>query len=436
MSVSVRGTYEPLTSVEVCAGAGGQAIGLHQAGFRHLALLEIDKYACATLKANVGDDGRWAGCQVLEKDLKDFVSDDPLAALGEPGKKVVGRPLKKGELDLLAGGVPCPPFSVAGQRLGRDDERDLFPDMLRLVKEFHPRAVLIENVRGILDQKFDGYRAEITSELVRMGYLVCGWRLLEARDYGVPQLRPRSVLIALREDIMADVEKFPWPVGTGGKRADLFEILQPEMARRRDVLLKKFPSRAAEIKTAYVKWEKKAEATARIAPTLVGGSKKHGGADLGPNRAKKSWAVFGVNALGVANEPEDVQDLARDFLRPEGPMLTVRQAAGVQSFPDHWKFSGGKTAKYRQVGNAFPPPVANALGRAIAAVLRPELKEELLDGLEVDYVGIHREEPAYVQAEIGEDMRIEVGEVPADLTVSVAAAPASDQGDDLVCARF
>ncbi|MFI7246248.1 DNA cytosine methyltransferase [Streptomyces qinglanensis] len=426
MSASNRDAHEPLTSVEICAGAGGQAIGLHQAGFRHLALVEIDKYACATLERNVGHDAEWAGCEVLQEDLKEFDPGRSMAALNGPGKHERGRPLEKGELDLLAGGVPCPPFSVAGQRLGRDDERDLFPRMLELVDHFRPRAVLIENVRGILDQKFDTYRSEITAELsdIGNGYIVCGWRLLEARDYGVPQLRPRSVLIAVREDVMAENEKFPWPVGIAGPRANLFKALRPEMSRRRDEFLKRFPARAAEIRAAYEAWEGKAEANARTAPTLVGGSKKHGGADLGPNRAKKSWLHFGVNAMGVANEPEDVQDLTRDFLRSEGPMLTVRQAATVQSFPAHWKFAGGKTAKYRQVGNAFPPPVAKALGQAIFSVLRPEMKDQLLSGLEVEYLSVESEAPKFVQTELGEESN--------DLAVSAVEPPLPDLGEDLV----
>ncbi|MGP3979283.1 DNA cytosine methyltransferase [Streptomyces sp. 8N114] len=425
MSASDRGTYEPLTSVEICAGAGGQAIGLHQAGFRHLALVEIDRYACATLRENVLKDPEWAGCEVLEEDLKDFDPGRPMAALrgqGEEGEEGKERPLKQGQLTLLAGGVPCPPFSVAGLQLGRNDERDLFPRMLELVESLRPQVVLIENVRGILDKKFDDYRAYIVSELRDKKYVFCGWRLLEAREFGVPQLRPRAVLIAIHSDVMGGIEKFPWPVGVANPPADLYEVLRPEMLRRRNALRKKFPERRADIDEAYRRWQNKARPRARVAPTLVGGSKKHGGADLGPNRAKASWRHFGVNAMGVANEPEKTTDLARDFLRLTGPMLTVRQAAMVQSFPKHWRFAGGKTAKYRQVGNAFPPPVARALGRAIASVLRPEQKDQLLEGLELDYVSVEQaEERRYIQPSFYDG-----AEVSAD------PAPVPDLGEDLV----
>ena len=114
-----------LTSIEICAGAGGQALGLENAGFEHLALVEIDDQACATLKSNRPN---W---NVLHQDLKLFK--------GNEYKNV----------DLFAGGVPCPPFSVAGKQLGSDDERDLFPEALRLIQKIQPKAILLENVKGL-----------------------------------------------------------------------------------------------------------------------------------------------------------------------------------------------------------------------------------------------------------------------------------------------
>jgi DNA (cytosine-5)-methyltransferase 1 len=99
-----------------------------------------------------------------------------------------------------------------------------------------------------------------------------------------------------------------------------------------------------------------------IAPTVVGGSKKHGGPDLGPTRARQQWAALGVDGLGIADAAPS-KDLPIDVT----PRLTVRMVARVQGFPDAWQFAGRKTASYRQVGNAFPPPVAEAVGRSIAA---------------------------------------------------------------------
>lgn len=333
------------TSVEICAGAGGQAVGLHGAGFRHRALIEIDKHAIATLTANVELHG-WKDCRVLERDLREFKSSE--------------LDLEEGDLDLLAGGVPCPPFSLAGKQLGPADERDLFPEMLRLVDELKPKSVMIENVRGLLEppEKFRKYREEkIETRLKDAGYEICMWEVLEARDYGVPQLRPRAILVAMLPEYAKHFKK---PKPKKMKKFTVGAALQESMHKRFE------DHGAAGWEKLYDKWLGKASKD--IAPTLVGGSKKHGGADLGPTRAKKAWADLGVNGLGVANDPENC-NAERDLYGDTGPMLTVSQAAIIQGFPTDWKFQGRKTARYRQVGNAFPPPVAEAVGLQIAAAL-------------------------------------------------------------------
>ncbi|MEW2393731.1 DNA (cytosine-5-)-methyltransferase [Streptomyces venezuelae] len=377
------------TSVEICAGAGGQAIGLHQAGFRHLALVEIDGHAAATLNQNITGHPVWDWerdhCDVLSADVKDF---HPFEDMKKGGDR-----LRTHGLDLLAGGVPCPPFSHAGKQLGRDDERDLFPRMLELVEELNPRAVMIENVRGIMDPKFANYRDWILARLQGgkyleengaqasdkgLGYTVCKWGVLEASDFGVPQLRPRAVLVAIRNDVLKDV-KYEWPTPTHEDPVSVAESLQPSMLMRYKPY---FEGKYAEqARAAYDRWLAKAEERddelkgkgGGIAPTLVGGSKKHGGADLGPSRAKAAWKQLGVSGVGVANDAEKCKEKAtedRDLFREDGPMLTVEQTAIIQGFPPEWEFTGGKTAQYRQVGNAFPPPVAKAVGESILDVLK------------------------------------------------------------------
>lgn len=351
---------QSLTSIEICAGAGGQAVGLHNAGFSHIALVEIDVHAAATLQLNVAKRKLWGAgeareCEILPMDVKDFKPAEHLEKFNERKK----RPIEQGELDLLAGGVPCPPFSVAGKQLGKEDDRDLFPTMLELVDELKPRAVMIENVAGLVKpfDKFSTYREQIKQKLRSMGYVVCGWRLLEAADYGVPQLRPRAILVAIHKD---DYRGFSWPNPTGELRT---------VAAALDTTMKRRFKKANRLDW-YEKWRKKATEAGTVGPTLVGGSKKHGGADLGPTRAKKAWAALGVNGMGVANSEDEV-NLERDLGNGEelGPMLTVEQAAIIQGFPANWHFSGRKTAQYRQVGNAFPPPVAEAVGRAIKEAL-------------------------------------------------------------------
>ncbi|WP_324793827.1 DNA (cytosine-5-)-methyltransferase [Streptomyces cyaneofuscatus] len=347
-------TERTFTSVEICAGAGGQALGLHEALFRHLALIEIDPHAVETLRANVEGNEAWEGCMVKQADLTEL---DPKGLRLELG-------LEPGELDLLAGGVPCPPFSVAGKQLGRDDERDLFPIMLNLVEELEPKAVMIENVRGLLEprEKFQDYREELLERLESMGYGKCYWEVLEAKNYGVPQLRPRAILVALKTAYLpffAQAKPKKLPVRTVGA------ALEVTMAKR---FAGVDDPRAED---TLKKWREKA--FKGVAPTLVGGSKKHGGADLGPTRAKKAWAALGVCGLGVANDAEEMKNQEsydRDLFAAAGPKLTVEQAAIIQGFPPTWKFKGRKTAAYRQVGNAFPPPVAQAVGEQIIAALK------------------------------------------------------------------
>ncbi|KPH97624.1 DNA-cytosine methyltransferase [Actinobacteria bacterium OK074] len=389
---SVQEIPEPeFTSIEICAGAGGQAIGLHEAGFGHLALVEIDPHAAATLQKNVDSHPKWVwekkNCDVLPPtDVNDFERDKHL----QKSKDL----LRQRELDLLAGGVPCPPFSHAGKQLGKADERDLFPRMLALVAELRPRAVMIENVRGIMDPKFSDYRDWIKAMLQGgsyrgddgriaredgIGYTVCEWDVLEASDFGVPQLRPRAILVAFRDDVLKDV-KYEWPAGSRqDDHVSVAEALETTMLARYKPYFKGALGKKAQ--AAYDNWLDTARKRHQellgkgggIAPTLVGGSKKHGGADLGPSRAKAAWKQLGVNGLGVANDPDTCKAKGteeRDLLGPDGPMLTVQQAAIIQGFPPEWQFAGGKTAQYRQVGNAFPPPVAKAVGMSIAEVLR------------------------------------------------------------------
>jgi len=294
------------TSLEICSGAGGQALGLEFAGFSHSGLVEIEPAACATLRLNRP---LW---NITEGDLRFFD--------GSPYKGV----------DLLAGGVPCPPFSKAGKQLGENDDRDLFPEAIRLVDECRPRAVMLENVRGLLDAVFEDYRNKVEKQLKKLGY-VPGWRLLNASDFGVPQLRPRVIFVGIRNDVAG---QFAWPEpGTvvANTVGDLLHDLMSERGWR-----------------GVDRWREQANA---IAPTLVGGSKKHGGPDLGPTRAKRAWATLGVDGHGVRDEAPD-----RDFVGM--PRLTTRMAARIQGFPDSWQFAGKKTAVYRQIGNAFPPPVA------------------------------------------------------------------------------
>jgi DNA (cytosine-5)-methyltransferase 1 len=329
-------------SLELCAGGGGQALGLEGAGFQHVGLVEYEPQFCTTLRLNRP---HW---NVLQQDIRGFPAHN------------------FGDVDLVAGGVPCPPFSIAGQQLGENDDRDMFPTALDIIGQIRPRAVLLENVQGLASAKFKEYRTKVISRLVGMGYEVEG-RILQASEFGVPQLRPRFLLVALRSD---DMPYFYWPQGTG-QPPTVGETLVDLMGEN-----------------GWLGTEDWVERANRIAPTLVGGSKKHGGPDLGPTRAKRQWLELGVDGKGVADEAPLETFPVRGL-----PRLTVRMVARLQGFPDDWKFSGKKTAAYRQVGNAFPPPVARAVGRSIvaafkrkarsAAAMADDLQLRLCEGKEI-----------------------------------------------------
>ena len=306
-----------MTCVEICAGAGGQAIGLDAAGFEHIALVEYEPDYCQVLKNNRPD---W---NVICADVHDF-DGHPYAGI-----------------DLLAGGVPCPPFSKASKQLGKDDERDLFPEAIRLVREIHPKAVMLENVRGFLDPKFDEYRAHILRDIEKIGYNV-QIKLLQSCDYGVPQLRPRVVIIGIRKDIHT---KFTYPAANNTVAPTVGETLKNLMGKH-----------------GWHGLNEWVQGANKIAPTLVGGSKKHGGPDLGPVRARRAWAELGVDGKGVATDAP-----LADF---EGmPRLTKEMLALLQGFPAEWSFGSKKTAACRMIGNAFPPPVAQAVGLEIKRCL-------------------------------------------------------------------
>ncbi|MEO5720958.1 MAG: DNA cytosine methyltransferase [Chthoniobacterales bacterium] len=306
------------TVLELCAGGGGQTIGLEDAGFECVAAVEIEPIACETLKSNR------PMLQVLNEDIRHFDGD------------------RFAETDVVTAGVPCPPFSVAGKQLGKEDDRDLFPEVLRIIAKVRPKAVMLENVPGFASAKFSVYRNELLQTLRKLGFEV-GFGVLNASHFGVPQLRPRFVLVGVRKPF---AESFSWPIDRSTPLT-VGECLQDLMAENG------WPGAEA--------WARRAN---NIAPTVVGGSKKHGGPDLGPTRAKLRWRELGVDGLGIADAAPSAE-----FPEHASPKLTVRMVARLQGFPDRWMFAGRKTAAYRQVGNAFPPPVAAAVGAAIRHAL-------------------------------------------------------------------
>ena len=288
-----------LTTLELCAGAGGQALGYEEAGIDHAGLIELDKHACATLRLNRPE---W---KVIEHDL---TVDNP----------VKFKPADFVGVDIISGGLPCPPFSVAGKQLGKKDERNLFRAMIQLVDEIRPKAVMIENVRGIYEAVFRDYRLYISGQLRSLGYET-GWRLMNASDFDVPQLRPRVVFIAVKHEYK---EHFSWPEPSKQEPLNVGERLYDLMAANR--------WRGAKA------WKTLAD---QIAPTIVGGSHKHGGPDLGPTRARRAWVTLGVDGLGIANEAP-----GPDYPIDQMPRLTFGWSHGYRVF----RMNGSSVAARRR----------------------------------------------------------------------------------------
>ncbi|UNQ41323.1 DNA (cytosine-5-)-methyltransferase [Prescottella equi] len=321
-----------LSVIEICAGAGGQSLGLEKAGFHHTLAVELNRDAVSTLELNrPGWDVRWG-------DVANRAVWDPKDYSPESGQRRV---------DLFAGGVPCPPFSIAGKRLGAEDERDLFAWAVEQTAIIQPRAVLLENVRGLSTPRFAGYRQHVLDRFQDFGYSA-EWQLIHASEFGVPQLRPRFVLVAMQHEYF---DHFQWPTA-----------VPPESVPTVGQILKKLMKQRGW--EGAGNWASNADG---IAPTIVGGSMKHGGADLGPTGAKRAWAKLGVDGHGVADHapgPGDAFEI--------GPRLTCAMVARLQGWGGRgfeWRFAGKKTSTYRQIGNAFPPPVAQALGTSIRSAI-------------------------------------------------------------------
>ncbi|WP_430382625.1 DUF6339 family protein [Streptomyces sp. P10-4] len=312
------------SSLEICAGAGAQALGLERAGFDPVMLIETKADACFTIGLNRPE---W-----------DIVCMDVLQF--RPGL----RPDVMG-VDLVSGGLPRVKSLATVGRAEDTEERRVLRAAISLACEIRPKAVLFENVPGLVeDVEFDADRVWIETELLEAG-LRSSWKVLNASDFNVPQNRRSGFLLALRDPYFA---RFTWPEPIGSPAPTVGQVLGPSMSARG------WPGAGHWIRRAN-----------RIAPALVGGSDRRGGADLGPTGSKKAWAALGVDGNSLGDEPP-----GPDFPVDDQPKLTVDQTAMIQSFPADWKLHGGKTSRYRQVGHAMPPPLATAVGLAIAAALR------------------------------------------------------------------
>ena len=334
-------TPRQFTTIELFAGAGGLALGIEQAGFETLGLVEIDKDAADTLKQNRPN---W---RVLNEDIAKISCLDLPEFFG----------LQKGELDLLSGGAPCQSFSYAGKRLGLEDARGtLFYHYAKFLEQLQPKMFLFENVRGLLSHDHGRTYQTITDIFKSTGYTI-DKRVLNAWNFGVAQKRERLITIGIRNDLVGKIHfGFPEP-----------HAYKPVL---RDILL----DCPESIGAPYSDYKRK---IFEMVPP--GGYWRDIPEEVAKPYMKSCWYMGGGRtgilrrlsldepSLTVLTSPSQKQT---DRCHPLEPRpFTIRENARCQSFPDDWEFCGGIGAQYKQVGNAVPVNLAYDIGIKIKEAL-------------------------------------------------------------------
>jgi DNA (cytosine-5)-methyltransferase 1 len=396
-----------MRSVELFAGAGGMAIGMSNAGFQHAAVIERNPDACETFRENQRHHSQSVGAWPLfEADVREF----------DYGKLL-------GEVMVVSGGPPCQPFSLGGKHRGYSDERDMFPEAVRAVRELRPHAFIFENVRGLLRETFADYFEYIYLQLTYPSFLKRkgeGWkehrtrleqnhssgkgqpeynvvfRLLNAADYGVPQRRERVFLVGFRSDLGVE---WTFPEGqfsedallqsqwVTGEYWDRHKVSRRDRPRPTD----RAAARVERLRGAYL-FDTGSRPWLTVRDAIC---------DL-PDPEKKarygiSNHVFNPGARSYPGHTGSPLDEAAKTLKagdhgvPGGENMlartdgsvryfTVREAARLQTFPDDYVFRGAWTEAMRQLGNAVPVRLAEMVAKSVAVTLRMKEAASLKTG--------------------------------------------------------
>ncbi|MEU6269246.1 DNA cytosine methyltransferase [Saccharopolyspora shandongensis] len=405
LALPVTESPEVGTSIELFTGGGGLAMAMHNVGFRHLVAVELDKRACATLRGNVAEPFDPEVGQAI-----DLGSPWPLIE-GDVHKVDFTRWL--GEVDVVAGGVPCQPWSLGGAHKGYDDSRNLWPELFRVVRETSPRAVIAENVKGLLRPSFKPYydyilnalrapfeepvegedwvdhdkrlRKALIKDAVKLteSYDV-KYLLVNAADYGVPQVRWRVFVVAFRRDLGLGDWEFPKPTHS---EASLLRA-QADGSYWDEHKVKKRYQYVPEVTgggEGTARWRTLRDAIngdpVRKEPKLgepVGDKVEHPkhlhhygwpGARQYPGHMPNllDRPAKTVKA-GVHGVPGGETVLQRD----DGSIryMTVREVSRVMTFPDHWRLEGPRGEQMRQLGNAVPVVLGEAIANSVTAALK------------------------------------------------------------------
>lgn len=331
--------------LELFAGAGGLAVGFEQAGLSCVALNEIDKWACQTLRKNRPN---W---KVLEGDIKSFHFGDYY-----------------NQVDVVTGGFPCQAFSYAGKKLGLNDARGtLFYEFARVIQEVNPLLCVGENVRGLLSHQNGRTLQGMVSILDEIGYRVMPVQVLKAINYKVPQKRERLILVGVRKDIPLDF-LYPRPhtrvftLADALKKGDLFDSDVPNSD---GVKYPKSKKEVLELIPPKGYWR---DLPIEIQKEYMGGSFYLGGGKTGMAR-RIGWDEPCLT-LTCSPAQKQTERCHPEETRP----FTVREYARIQTFPDNWVFEGSIAQQYKQIGNAVPVNLAKEIGYSIVRFLNEYYK--------------------------------------------------------------
>lgn len=378
-------------SIELFAGGGGLALGLHQAGVEHAALVEWDTRACATLRCNAT--GRWDAAAIWDGDVRQWLNTNAASDLGE--------------VDIVAGGPPCQPFSLGGLHAGQDDRRNMFPAALDVVRQFQPKAVIFENVPGLLRPSFLPYFQYIVNQLrepavtLKRGEpwrdhaarLVVGPRgrrslryevaepvVLNAADFGVPQVRRRVFVVAIRSDLGPawDWDELPGSHTQRALRYDQWvepvywdEHGIPQPPRSESITQDELQELKRAGRPEGDRWRTVRDMLRE--PTLLPPAVQAGEHPPVPNHTAipgaRSYPGHSGSLLDLPSKTikagvhgvcggEAMIRFPDDSLR----YLTVRESARVQGFPDDYAFEGARSTAMRHIGNAVAVGVARQIG--------------------------------------------------------------------------
>jgi DNA (cytosine-5)-methyltransferase 1 len=326
--------------LELFAGAGGLAVGMEKAGIRCVALNEIDKWACQTLRENRPN---W---NVLEGDIKSFDFTE-----------------YNNQVDIVTGGFPCQAFSYAGKKLGLQDARGtLFYEFARAVKEVNPLICIGENVKGLLSHEKGKTIEGMISILDEIGYNVIPVKVLKAVNYKVPQKRERVILVGIRKDINLKYE-YPKPhnkiynLVDALKKGELYDCNVPKSEgskypEHKKVVLDLVPQKGY--------WR---NLPLDIQKEYMGKSFYLGGGKTGIAR-RIGWDEPSLT-LTCSPAQKQTERCHPEETRP----FTVREYARIQTFPDNWKFMGSVSQQYKQIGNAVPCNLGTEIGYSIIKFL-------------------------------------------------------------------